>query len=513
MRIETAGTVVVGSGIAGLSTALALDSCVILTRSDLGSGSSRHAQGGIAAAIGPGDNPAVHAADTIAVGAGLNDRLVVDAVTAAAPDRIRRLEELGARFDHDGNRLVLGREAGHSTRRIIHADGDATGAEVIRTLVAAIRARAGIDVLTGYDLVDLVRSEGRVIGVLALDPVGDPMLLLASAVVLATGGIGRLFLHTTNPREVTGDGLAAAARAGTELADLEFMQFHPTALAVPADPLPLLTEALRGEGAVLVDERGEHIMEGVHPDADLAPRDLVARTVWRRMEQGHRIGLDATHLGERFLERFPTVWEAADTFGLDPRREPLPVTPAAHFHMGGIATDVRGRTSLPGLWAVGEVASTGLHGANRLASNSLLEGMAIAARLARDVTSTATTAPVADAGRLEIPVDALSVDRDRDPAAIESIRETAWRWVGIIRDAAGLGAAREHFGLPGRTGLVERNLRAVGGLVASAALARTESRGAHFRSDYPALDPAQAHRSMVRPDVAPSVTPALGSRI
>ncbi|GBE22475.1 L-aspartate oxidase [bacterium BMS3Bbin01] len=512
MRIETAGTVVVGSGIAGLSTALALDSCVILTRSDLGSGSSRHAQGGIAAAIGPGDNPAAHAADTIAVGAGLNDRLVVDAVTSAAPDRIRWLEELGARFDHNGSHLALGREAGHSARRIVHADGDATGAEVMRTLVAAVGTRAGIDVLAGHDLIDLVRSEGRVIGVLALDPVGDPILLLASAVVLATGGIGQLFLRTTNPREVTGDGLAAAARAGAELADLEFMQFHPTALAVPADPLPLLTEALRGEGALLVDEQGEHIMEGVHPDADLAPRDLVARTVWRRMQQGHRIGLDATHLGEQFPERFPTVWEAAGAYGLDPRRRPLPITPAAHFHMGGIATDVRGRTSLPGLWAVGEVASTGLHGANRLASNSLLEGMAVAARLARDVASTATL-PIMDQGRLEIPADALSVDRDRDPAAIESIRKTAWRWVGIIRDAAGLGAARDLFGLRGRTGLVERNLRAVGGLVASAALVRTESRGAHFRSDYPALDPAQAHRSTVRPDVAPSVTPAPRSRI
>ncbi|HDH25694.1 MAG TPA: FAD-binding protein, partial [Actinobacteria bacterium] len=443
---------------------------------------------------------------------GLNDRLVVDAVTSAAPDRIRWLEELGARFDHNGSHLALGREAGHSARRIVHADGDATGAEVMRTLVAAVGTRAGIDVLAGHDLIDLVRSEGRVIGVLALDPVGDPILLLASAVVLATGGIGQLFLRTTNPREVTGDGLAAAARAGAELADLEFMQFHPTALAVPADPLPLLTEALRGEGALLVDEQGEHIMEGVHPDADLAPRDLVARTVWRRMQQGHRIGLDATHLGEQFPERFPTVWEAAGAYGLDPRRRPLPITPAAHFHMGGIATDVRGRTSLPGLWAVGEVASTGLHGANRLASNSLLEGMAVAARLARDVASTATL-PIMDQGRLEIPADALSVDRDRDPAAIESIRKTAWRWVGIIRDAAGLGAARDLFGLRGRTGLVERNLRAVGGLVASAALVRTESRGAHFRSDYPALDPAQAHRSTVRPDVAPSVTPAPRSRI
>ncbi|NIA25392.1 MAG: L-aspartate oxidase [Gammaproteobacteria bacterium] len=512
MRIETAGTVVVGSGIAGLSAALALGSCVILTRSELGSGSSRHAQGGIAAAIGPDDDPAAHAADTVTVGSGLNDRLVVDAVTAAAPDRIRWLEELGARFDHRGSRLVLGREAGHSTRRIVHADGDATGAEVMRTLVAAVRARAEIDVLTGYDLVDLVRNEGRVTGILALDPIGEPILLLASAVVLATGGIGQLFLHTTNPREVTGDGLAAAARAGAELADLEFMQFHPTALAVPADPLPLLTEALRGEGALLVDGQGERIMEGVHPDAELAPRDLVARAVWRRMEQGHQIGLDATHLGERFLERFPTVWEAADTYGLDPRREPLPVTPAAHFHMGGIATDARGRTSLPGLWAVGEVASTGLHGANRLASNSLLEGMAIAASLAGDVASVATL-PAADPGRLEVPADALSVDRGRDPAAIDSIRETAWRWVGIIRDASGLGAAREYFGLLGRTGLVERNLRAVGELIAAAALARTESRGAHFRSDYPTPDPAQAHRSLVRPDAAPSATTVPRSRI
>ena len=492
-------TIVVGAGIAGLTTALTLSNCVVLTRP--GFGSSELAQGGIAAAVGEHDTPPAHAADTLAVAAGIAEDHVAATITAEAPERIRWLQDLGARFDRDADgRLALGREAGHRRRRIVHADGDATGAEVMRTLTAAVQRRADITVLEGWDLVDLLRTDDGVAGVVALDPAGSAIALAASAVVLATGGIGAAYLHTTNPPEVAGDGLAAAARAGARLADLEFVQFHPTALAVAADPLPLLTEALRGEGAVLIDDTGRRFMPDIHPRAELAPRDVVARAISARIRGGARVFLDATDaVGRAFPERFPTVWAAATGAGIDPRSEPMPVTPAEHYHMGGIATDADGRTSLPGLWAAGEVASTGLHGANRLASNSLLEGMVVGAHVATSIRSAGRSMPTTT---LHAPVGAFDVTRPTGGASTD--RETLWDHVGIVRDADGLTTAISRFDRPPGSDLRSRNLPLVGRLIAEAALARRESRGAHHRTDHPHPDPSMARRSFTEP--APAST-------
>ena len=494
-------TIVVGAGIAGLSTALALGNCLVLTRP--GFGSSELAQGGIAAAVGEHDDPPAHAADTLAVAAGIAERRVAEAIAAEAPERIRWLEDLGARFDRDPDgRLVLGREAGHRRRRVVHADGDATGAEVMRTLTSAIERRTDVTVLAGWDLVDLLRADDEVAGVVALDPDGVAVALAASAVVLATGGIGAAYLHTTNPPEVAGDGLAVAARAGARLADLEFVQFHPTALAIDADPVPLLTEALRGEGAILVDEAGHRFMPDVHPDAELAPRDVVARAIATRIRDGARVFLDATDaVGRAFPARFPTVWSAATAAGIDPRTEPMPGTPAEHYHMGGIATDLEGRTSLRGLWAAGEVASTGLHGANRLASNSLLEGMVVGAHVAASIRDANRSIPRTT---LSAPAGVFDVTRPGDPARTRADRATLWDHVGIVRDAEGLRTAISRFDRPPALDLRGRNLPLVGRLIAEAALARRESRGAHHRTDHPHPDPAMARRSFTDPLPAPT---------
>ncbi|MEA3503006.1 MAG: FAD-binding protein, partial [Actinomycetota bacterium] len=299
--------------------------------------------------------------------------------------------------------------------------------------------------------------------------------------------------------EVAAAGLAAAARSGARLADLEFVQFHPTSLAGEIDPLPLLTEALRGEGAVLLNAAGDRFMSTQHPDAELAPRDVVARVIWSQLEAGGEVCLDATAaVGSAFPKRFPTVWAHARAAGIDPRIQPIPVTPAEHFHMGGVATDVNGRTSLPGLWAVGEVASTGLHGANRLASNSLLEGLVVGARVARSIDR---RAPTAAPNTATVPRSALGVPRSRAPSETISTRELMWRSVGIVRNRSGLEEAirRLSVGTPARN-LLDRDLRLVGRLIAEAALVRKESRGGHYRSDYPDPDPTLAHRSFTTPD-------------
>jgi L-aspartate oxidase len=504
--IRRARAVVVGSGIAGLSTALGLDDVVVLTRGALGSGSSRHAQGGIAAALAADDSPADHALDTLAVSAGLADPEVARAIAEAAAGRVEWLRALGARFDLDERgRLALGREAGHRTRRVAHAGGDATGAEVMRALVAAVEARDDIDVLAGYELIDLVRHGRRVAGVLARSPSGMPTAILAPAVVLATGGIGGLYARTTNPIEVTGDGLAVAARAGAELADLEFVQFHPTALAVDADPVPLLTEALRGEGAILIDDRGERFMLDEHPDAELAPRDIVARAIWRRRMAGREVYLDArAAIGAEFPRRFPSVWRTAQRYGLDPRVQPLPVTPAEHYFMGGVVTDLEGRTSLPGLWAVGEVAATGLHGANRLASNSLLEGMVLGAAASRSIME--LPAAPAPSSALEVPAGALASTGASDGAVRAAVRALMWEHVGLARDERGLEhALSELHRLDTPSRVAERNMLLAARLIARAALERTESRGGHWRADHPESDPQQQYRRFLRPTPAPRV--------
>jgi L-aspartate oxidase len=503
--------VIVGSGIAGLSAALELGDCVVLTRNKPGCGSSSHAQGGIAAALALDDDASRHAADTLAVSDGLGDAAVAQAVSEAAAGRIEWLRVLGARFDLDADgRLALGREAGHRRRRIVHAGGDATGAEIMRALSRAVMARPDIEVYADHQVIDLVRSGDRVAGVLALAPTGEPVAVLAPAVILATGGIGGLYARTTNPHEVAGDGLAVAARAGAALADLEFVQFHPTALDVDADPAPLLTEALRGEGAVLLNDRGERFMLDLHPDAELAPRDVLARAIWGQRARGRTVYLDASEvIGREFPRRFPNVYRQAVANGLDPCTEGLPVTPAEHYFMGGVATDSSGRTSLPGLWAIGEVAATGLHGANRLASNSLLEAMVFAAAAVHSVAN--GKLPHAPLKTLEVPDGALSVQDGKDNACIDAVRALMWNHVGLVRCKDGLEAALMEFDFLQslHTGtersIGERNALLVARLIATAALARRESRGAHWRSDYPQADPAQQRRSFVYPEPAPPI--------
>ncbi len=490
------GPLVIGSGVAGLSVALAARGATVLTRGELAAdGSSHWAQGGVAAALAADDSPGLHAADTVAVAAGIPELAAVEALAELGPDAVRRLIDLGARFDRDpGGDLALGREAGHSVRRIVHAHGDATGAEVMRTLRSATLDRPDIEVLERHAVVDLVRGDdGSVVGVVA-EAVGERVVLLAPAVVLATGGYGRLWDRTTNPEYVNGDGIAIAARAGARLADLEFVQFHPTALDVGADPAPLLTEALRGEGAHLVDGAGHRYLPAVHPDAELAPRDVVARANWRQREAGAGAFLDARHLADGFPERFPTVFALAMAHGLDPRTDLLPVAPAAHYSMGGIDTDLGGRSSLPGLFAVGEASSTGVHGANRLASNSLLEGLVFGARVATMLPSDRPAAhPV-------VPVGALDLSWGRGPEHAE-LRALMSRHAGVARTGDGLGSLADWLAAAHVLDhtIDGRNARLLARLVTQAALVRTESRGGHHRLDFPEPDPAQALRRRVVP--------------
>jgi L-aspartate oxidase len=499
-RGRHADAVIVGSGIAGLTTALQLGGCTVITRSDLGAGSSRWAQGGIAAAVGGDDDPSVHARDTVAVSAGLCVDEVVAMITAAAPQQVGWLQRLGVALDVDEHgALMLGREAGHHRRRIVHGGGDATGAAVMRALVAAVRARPDIEVLEHRRAVDLVRSDRRVVGVTTSDRDGHLEACLGAAVVLATGGIGQVFASTTNPVEATGDGLAMAWRAGATIRDPEFVQFHPTALDTTDDPLGLLTEALRGEGAILIDAAGRRYLVEIHPDAELAPRDVVARANWRQRRDGP-IFLDARRLGATLPTRFPTVFAAAIAAGVDPRVTPIPTTPAQHYHMGGVETDRDGATSLPALYACGETASVGLHGANRLASNSLLEGLVMGSRVARAITR--TTTPIHPSAPLTVPANSAAAEA-ADPDMIDRLRTLMWEHGGPERDAEGLRhALGELQGLAPalHTDLTGRNLTAVAQIVLRAALARRESRGSHYRVDHPYTTPGPgAHTRMVGP--------------
>lgn len=491
--ISTSDVLVVGSGAAGLTAALGCAPLrvTLLTKATLVSGSSPWAQGGVAAAIGNDDTPKLHAADTLSAGAGLCDPKAVGLLTGEGPERVQALLDLGARFDRDtAGELSLGREAAHSRRRILHAK-DATGSEIVRTLAEAVRHAPEVRVVERAFAVDLLIEDGRVAGVLAIHEDGRRVLHLASSVVLATGGPGQLYLHTTNPREATGDGLAMAARAGARLVDLEFVQFHPTALAVETEgePMPLLTEALRGEGATLIDDRGVRFMKDEHPDQELAPRDVVARAIWRQLIAGRKVFLDAREaVGEEFPERFPTVFELCRQHGLDPRAEPMPVSPAAHYHMGGLAVDGRGRSSLTGLWACGEVSSTGVHGANRLASNSLLEALVFGSRVAEDLRGAVGRSFPSGRRTPRVPQGT-----SQDAEVKRAVRRILWEKVGLVRDERGLTAALSELDAlsearPGVAGEA-RNLLGIARLVTAAALARRESRGGHYRSDFPKPDP------------------------
>lgn len=504
--VERAPVLIIGAGVAGLAAALTMGDCTILTKTSFGEGgSTAHAQGGIAAAVDPGDDPKDHAQDTVAAGGGIVDPAMAQELAEEGPDAIDWLLSLGARFDRSqAGVLALGREGGHGRRRVIHAHGDATGSEVMRTLTSSVRDHRGIKLVPRTRAIDFARSGDRIAGVLALDGSGRRVLYLASRVILASGGACRIYSNTTNPPEATGDGIAIAARAGAELADMEFVQFHPTALDAGLDPLPLLTEALRGEGATLVNRDGVRFMAGKHDLAELAPRDIVARAIWAEKQAGRGAFLDVRGIMSGPLaSHFAMCRAAALAAGLDPAVDLLPVSPAAHYFIGGVAVDRTGRSSLPGLWAVGECSSTGVHGANRLASNSLLEGIVFGRTVARDVSEYTQDQVAA----IELPADWEKALGPSHPEVTFQIRQIMWDRVGVTRDAAGLRSALDELRsvaeIAGST-LGARSLHTCASFVAEAALAREESRGCHFRTDFPETDPTQATRKTVTPVAVPT---------
>ena len=494
---ERAPVVVIGAGIGGLVTALELapEPVIVLTRAVLGrETASAWAQGGIAAVLDPADAPAAHAADTLSAGDGLCDPDVVAGVTAEGAACIHQLERYGARFDRDAaGGYALGREGGHHARRIAHVR-DATGNAVTRALIEAAQDCPSITLLEGVEAEDLLQDEGRVVGVYARRGT-ERLLFNARAVVLATGGVGGLYRCTSNPLGARGDGLALAARAGARFRDLEFVQFHPTAIDVGADPMPLATEALRGEGAILVNDAGERFMVTEHELAELAPRDVVARAIWAQRAAGHGVFLDATQaLGAGFAVRFPTVYAACRAAGLDPAVQAIPVAPAAHYHMGGVDVDERARSSVAGLWAVGEVSCTGLHGANRLASNSLLEAAVFGTRAARDIRATARRGGrLPAAPRLPRPVD--EAEAASQLAALRARMQDA---VGVLRSRVPLEEAVVEFATlrQAPASRAVENAATVALLIAVAALGREESRGGHWRTDFPAAA-AEARHSLL----------------
>ena len=500
--------VVVGSGIAGLSAALharaAGHSVTVVTKVNVADGSTRWAQGGIAAALDPEDSPTDHLADTLAAGVGLCDETAVRVLVEEGPDRVRELIALGATFDADGRGgLSLTREGGHHRNRIIHAGGDATGAEVQRALEVAIARDPGIHVVEHALVLDLLTdATGRAAGI-TLHVLGEGTpdgvgAVLARAVVLATGGMGQVFSATTNPAVSTGDGVALALRAGAVVTDVEFVQFHPTALWLGAGARgqqPLVSEAVRGEGAVLVDAAGKPFMQGVHELADLAPRDVVAKAILRvmRAEGLDHVWLDARKLGPELLERrFPSILARCRQAGVDPVHEPIPVVPAAHYASGGIRTDLHGRTSVPGLYACGEVACTGVHGANRLASNSLLEGLVFAGRIGADL-----------AGGLPAQADPVPVEAEAglvDPAGRDALARDMSAGAGVIRTDASLHEAARALAAVTTVDVEPRpeawdatNLHTVSTALVAAAARREETRGCHWREDFPDRDDARWH--------------------
>ncbi len=527
LNIAADDVVVVGTGMAGLITALSLAPrpvTLITKTATLESGSSLWAKGGIAAAVGPGDTPEAHARDTLSAGAGLSDPRRALALTREGADSLRLLIHEGVPFDRalDGT-LELAREAAHGRPRIVHAGGDATGRVIMSALIERARRTPSINILRSTFAHDLIVQDGTVRGLLIFERGRGWSCRHASHIVLATGGIGMAWWHTTNPAESTGDGLAIAARAGAELADLEFMQFHPTALAVNTEAgkpnLPLLTEALRGAGALLVDDAGNRFMTSVHSAAELAPRDVVARAIEQKMAHGGSVYLDmrpviaSGHVGE-----FPEAVHACRDAGLDPAHDLLPIVPAAHYHMGGIRVDDDGHSSLEGLWACGEVANTGIHGANRLASNSLLEAVVYARRVASGIRRMRTSRnelPLPIPGAPDVPLRGTVKELD---AIIAATRRSVSKHVGIVRSGQGLKRALEQFrSLDQRLDKVAmgelgapatsfdrvlrwseaRNLLLVARLVTLAALDREESRGAHYREDFPRPLPEwQRHQSL-----------------
>jgi L-aspartate oxidase len=502
--------IVIGSGIAGLFTALLgakHGSVLLLTKAALEESNTRYAQGGIAAAISPSDSPQIHFEDTIAAGAGLCDERAVEVLTSEAPGRIRDLLSLNVPFDRKDGELALGLEGAHRVRRVLHAGGDATGFHIEKTLCREL-ARAGVEVVESCFVTEIIIEDGRAVGVETISGSTSESEPRKSGyrgrrIVLASGGAGQLFSHTTNPAVATGDGLALAYRAGAELADLEFYQFHPTALAIPGQPAFLLSEALRGEGAYLRNRDGVRFMQGVHPQAELAPRDVVARAISSEMSAtgSSHVFLDLTHLPANLIKnRFPTIFAYCGNAGLDMTVDPIPVAPAAHYLMGGVRTNLWGETNVPGLYACGEVACTGVHGANRLASNSLLEGLVFGARIVERTTTASAYQPspvIQNVVSIHEPDVLSSVEVGVEKPSLESLQALMWNRVGLVRDYYGQSEAREKLSSwqaaqpkPRTAAEFElSNMILIGRLMAIAARQRRESRGGHWRSDFPSSDP------------------------
>ena len=511
---------VLGSGVAGLSAAVRARregmSVTVVTKGELGWSATRYAQGGVAAALDPDDDsPELHGSDTLAAGGGLCDTDAVRVLASEGPARVRELAALGAHFDEidGGGELARAREGGHSVARVVHAGGDATGAEIERALVAAV-LDSGADVRERWLASDLLLDQGRVVGVTVIGPDG-PATLRARHVLVATGGAGQCFAVTTNPALSTGDGIAMAMRAGAAVADLEFMQFHPTALHHPSMPRPLLSEALRGEGAILRDEHGVEFMRDEHPLADLAPRDVVAKAISRRCIERNldHLWLDATGIDD-FPARFPTIWSACRAVGLDPSHDLLPVAPAAHYLSGGVCTDLDGATTLPGLWACGEAACTGVHGANRLASNSLLEGLVFSARTVeaiRDGRTACEPTGVLRGVETYEPRAPLTVRTAPGPSIREELQRVMTRDAGVVRSGSSLDRAAEVLGGMTPTDVESANLLAVSTALVRAATARRESRGTHTRSDFPSPSADFLGRLVFTGGPAPDFVPLTAS--
>jgi L-aspartate oxidase len=495
----SADVVVIGSGVAGLTTALQIRahnlSVILITKSYVDEGSTKWAQGGIAAALGPGDSPEQHEIDTLVAGAGLCDLPAVKVLVSEGPEAVRKLIARGAVFDKsETGEIALTREGGHLRNRILHAGGDATGAEVSRALLAAVSRDQGIEVIEHALVLDALKSEsGRVCGVTlhvigegSRDGVGQ---IMARAVVLATGGLGQVYSQTTNPSVSTGDGVALALRAGADVADVEFIQFHPTVLYMGENSRgqqPLISEAVRGEGAFLVNDRGERFMKSVHPLADLAPRDIVAKEISRQMSKSgaKHVWLDAKSIID-FKDRFPTIYASCSQIGIDPSKDLIPVAPASHYASGGIRTDLNGHSSVPGLYAVGETACTGAHGANRLASNSLLEGLVFGARIAEDIAKNLVT--------WEDPAGSDPIEILISPSVRGEMQRAMSRGASVVRTKDSLTKTLETLDrLKDATTIYANvdawettNLYLLATAITRSALERTESRGSHTRDDFP----------------------------
>lgn len=495
MSLET-DFIVIGSGVAGLRAAIELAgsgaNVTVLTKDKASESNTEYAQGGVAVVLSDDDNAELHEGDTLVAGAGLCDEQAVETLVAEGTKYIKQLIDWGTKFDREGGNLVFTQEAAHSRRRILHANGDSTGAELVRSLIAKAKTERTINLTPFANTESLIVHDGRCIGVRFLDPIlKAPREIYARAVVICTGGAGQLYLHTTNPPVATGDGMAMAYFAGAELADMEFVQFHPTALSLKNAPRFLLSEAMRGEGGILRNKFGERFMPNYDERNELAPRDIVARSIVAEMRRtGTRsVFLDMTALDADFLEhRFPTIYETCKSYGLNIATDPLPVSPASHYCMGGIRTDLWGRSTLPGLYAAGEVTCTGVHGANRLASNSLLEGLVFGARAGEAAVMDSSQWPVVHGQSTESAGSAILDPQTAISTAVKKrIKRVMWERVGILRERDSLKRALKEFGQIESANLStsSRNFVTLARLVATAALWREESRGGHFRTDFP----------------------------